>query len=457
MWTALLPIGRFLSDRALEFGKRMFLETLKLLVHAGEDALMTTCQLPVEKVTVSQLRRGQITFPAMANLVFQGGTLQSVRLGSDSQLCRHLSELPQDHKLRSGIEQLAGRFLSQALEEMESRFPRGHIDDLEIGPRTIFTRGTRSFGIKFQTSLGQLFLLADIPSRLELEHAKGSDLVQGMMSTYLPGDWTGRDSLGGRSEIDSLLVFLRKVEADLYLEIPTEGDHLATRTGLVLEQCTFADQRALRVNLNVEMGAASGLVPGQRLVGYVGLQDRSLEMELTYLGAEQHSVAEGADLPTALFAIPEGVRVSQRRRAFRIDLLSTVPVEIETVDEDSTATVWFGDEELGSGVEGRLVDLSFSGARIIGDHGDFCPAFPEGTRVRCRLFFPEEPQPLQVLGIVRRSSTKLVDRDSYQDELGVEFLVSPEIDRHSLDVIRQYVLKEQRALLSRRVHVTGKV
>jgi hypothetical protein len=435
----------------------MLLESLKLLVHAGEDALMTTCRLPVEEVTIAQIRQGQITFPAMGKIVFQGGTLQNVRLGADSILCGHLSELVDDSQHTSGIEQLTKRFMSQALEEMEGRYPRGQIENLDVGPQTVFTRGVRSFGLKFLTSMGQLFLMAELPSRYEFEQAKGSEYLSGMISTYLPGNWAGRDFLSSRSELDSLLVFLRKVEGDVHVTIPVGDDRFESRTGLLLEQCTYADQRALRVNLNLEHGPARLLKVGDTVASFVGVQDRSLEMDLKFLGAEDYTVVGGAVLQTALFALPEKVFVSQRRRAFRIDLFSTVPVELEPIDEDCTSTLWFGDEELFTGVTGNLVDLSFSGARIVGDANELCPNFPEGSRVKCRIFFPDESRPLQVLGLVRRSGSKMVARDTYQDELGIEFLVAPDIDRHSLDIIRQYVLKEQRSLLARRVHVSGSV
>ena len=433
----------------------MLLETLKLLVHAGEDALMTTCGLPVQDVTISQVSQGQITFPGMAKVSFQGGTLQSVRLGGDSMLCGHLAELVDDSQFKSGIENLAGRFMAQAVEEMEGRYPRGQMEDLEVGPRTVYTRGLRSFGLKFRTSIGQLFILAEVPSRLELEQSKGREFLGSMISTYLPRDWMSRELLTTKSVVDSFLVFLRKVEGDVHIEVPIDEGLVETRAGLLLEQTSFEDKRALRVNLNLAHGASSLVEVGATVSCFVGMPDRSLEMDLEYLGAEDYPVTGGAHLQTALFALPDQLRITQRRRAFRIDLLSSVPVEVETIDEDFTTTLWFGDEELGTGVTGRLIDLSFSGARISGENNELCSIFPEGTRIRCRLFFPDEPKPLQILGVVRRASSKLVDRDSYKDELGVEFLISPDIDRNSMDIIRQYVLKEQRSLLARRVHVPG--
>jgi len=434
----------------------MFLGSINLLVNAGKEALLSACHLSVKQVTISQVRRGQVTFPALAHVEFQGGTLQSAHLGGDALFCGHLAELVDDVENQSGIEKLASSFLAQAVEEMPGRHPRGVVTGMNVGPRAVYTRGYRSFGIKFVTDLGQMFVLVEVPSMLELELAKGSDFLSGMESTYLPRNWLSRQEMTTSSEVDSFLVFLHKVEGDVNLEFPLESGQVDTRSGLLLEQCTWEGQRALRINQNLGHGPITELNPGDIVPSFVGLSDRSLEMDLQFLGTEDYELPSGAHLQTALFAPPPLIRVAQRRRAFRIDLLSTLPVELETVEEDSTSTVWFGDEEIGTGSAGHLVDLSFSGARIIG--GDnLCPAFPENSRVRVRIFFPDTSQPVQVLGIVRRSSTKLVDRDTYQDELGVEFLISPEVDRNSMDAIRQYVLQEQRSQLARRVHVSGSV
>lgn len=434
----------------------MFLENIKLLVKAGTEALLSVCQLSVKQVSVSQVRRGQITFPSMAHVKFQGGTLQGVRLGGDTPFTNHLAQVVDNEDLKTGVEKLTQIFLDDAVKAMPGRFPRGEIADLGLGPRTVYTRGTRSFGIKFVTDLGQMFLLVEVPSMVELEIAKASDFLPGMISTYLPGNWLNRQEISGKAEIDSFLVFVRKVEADVNLEFTGDEEQVDTRNGQLIEQCNFEGKRALRINQNLDHGPIMNLTKGQIVPSFVGVSDRSLEIDLQFLGTEEFDAGGGVSLQTALFAIPENIRVTQRRRAFRIDLLSTVPVEMETIDDECTTTVWFGDEKLGTGTPGQLVDLSFSGARIIGSD-ELCATFPKNSRVRLRLFFPDSIKPLQILGIVRRATSKLVDRETYQDELGIEFVISPDIDRHSMNAIRQYVLQEQRSLLARRVHVSGSV
>jgi hypothetical protein len=433
----------------------MLLENLKLLVKAGTDALMETCGMPVDDVSINQIRQGQITFPGVAKLKFQNGTLESVRLGGDTMLCGHLAEYGPEGEAKPGMEKLAETFLALTLDGMEGRYPRGVIENLDVGPRAVHTRGTRTFGVKFRTPIGQLFVLAEVPSRLEYEQAKGSEYLGGMLSTYLPTSWSSRETIDSTGVIDSFLVLLRKVEGDINVEMGQEGGVCEERNGILIEQCSYGKQRALRVNLNLEHGPASLLNVGDKVCVFVGIADRAVEMDLEYLGAEAYPVAGGGTLDTALFSLPSELRVGQRRRAFRIDLQNSLPVEVEAVDVNADVSVWFANSKGSSGSSGQMIDLSFSGARIIGNPGEFVGEFPKGAMVRCRVFFPDEPAPVSVLGMVRRRDTKLVDRQTYQDEIGVEFAISPEADRDALEKIRQYVLKEQRSVLARRTQGAG--
>ncbi len=59
------------------------------------------------------------------------------------------------------------------------------------------------------------------------------------------------------------------------------------------------------------------------------------------------------------------------------------------------------------------------------------------------------------MGVIRRSTAGPADRNHWQDEIGIEFLVSANGDRAALDYIRQFVLEVQRMKLAQRLQVTG--
>ena len=51
-------------------------------------------------------------------------------------------------------------------------------------------------------------------------------------------------------------------------------------------------------------------------------------------------------------------------------------------------------------------------------------------------------------------TTVMLDRNRWQDDVGLEFLILDDGDRRVMETIRDYVLAEQRVLLSRRVQLS---
>lgn len=428
----------------------MLLATLKALILAGKETLQESAGLPVVGTAISQVRQGRLTFPALGELQIRSGTLQRVNLGCDQALADHLTRAVPQSRTKVAVEDLAKAFLKNILREMEGRNPRGRVARVGAGTMTLHTRGVRTFGVRLATKSGQLFLLAEIPSRIELENAKGSDFVSGMMATYLPRDWMNRESLANRALVDGLLVLLQKLESDIHLEIPRPQGEAALYSGVVLEQRTLDGLRVLK--LSADLQDAAGLVLGTRVRGTVGLEDRSLDCTLEYLGPAAHPLVGGVSLSAALFTVPETFEIAQRRKAFRIPVSGAVSVDVVLVPDGVSAHEVFQLENP-VGAKGKLADLSFSGARIILDGEDQGATFKDGQRVMCRMVFPDEFEPLDILALVRRTTKNLANRNEWQDELGLEFLVSPDLDRRALDCIRQYVLSEQRSKLAHRILV----
>jgi len=432
----------------------MLLQTLKTMITAGQDALQRTCSLPVTGVNISQVRQGKLTFPALAQYKVVRGVLNRIHLGCDSRLIAHLSNQVGAAGGNAGVEALVANFLDQLLEDMESRNPRGELESLDVGPVTLHTRGVRTFGIRLESDGGQLYMLAEIPSKLELEQAKGSDFLTSMMQTYLPRDWINRETLENRRLIENYLIFLRKVEGDIQVEVPLDDGDCTVHTGVLLEQTTVDGQRMLKICLDLSTARAEPQ-PGDQLQAKVGLMDRSFEFPMTYHGPAEYDVVGGASLGCCLVSAPDTIEIAQRRRSFRIAVSSTVPVEVARPEDDNVTRPWSEWEDTSDFIRGNLADLSFSGARLTGAPGAFAGAFSEGDKVVCRLFFPGEPKPMKLVAVVRRCSTRLRKRDDVQDDLGLEFLITPDVDRSTLEVIRQYVLTEQRVWLSQRVNVAG--
>ena len=433
----------------------MLLESLNALVLAGEYALQTTCGLPVVAHTISLVRQGTLTFPALCELQIKGGPLQRVHLGCDSLMAGQLAGLAEGDAGLSAIESLTNRFLGKLVEGLDARNPRGTIHNLEAGAVNLVSSGLRSFGFRLDTGVGQLYILAEVPSRLELEVARGSEYLAAMERTYLPRDWGSRQGFDSRQAIDNFLVFTRKVECDVYFELP-DVDCCFLHSGVLLDNGTLNGVKGLKFCTDLGEASEAGLQPGDEVRASVGVDERSLQFNLRYLGSGSHPLANGAELPCAFFEPPQGVKIAQRRLAFRIPVVSEIPVEIVAGVGAHESSPW-GDfeEDQGPLVVGTLADLSFSGARIAVNSEAAGGHLEINRRVVCRFAFPDCDDPVSVLAVVRRAASRLIDRNDRRPEIGLEFLISQDTDRSALEQIRQFVLAEQRARLSRRIHVSG--
>lgn len=434
----------------------MLLDSLTALVLAGDDVLQTTCGLSVTDHAISLVRQGSLTFPALGEVHIKGGPLQKIHLGCDSLLCGQLAGLVSGDKHEAGIEVLANRFLQQVISEMEGRNPRGSVQRLDVGPINLVSRGLRSFGIRLETGVGQLFILAEVPSRMELELAKNSEYLTAMEATYLPKDWGTRQSMDSQLAIDNFLVFLRKVEGDVYFEVPGQDDVHYLHNGILLDNGTFEGVRGLKFCTDLAASGDLGLKRGDMVRSEVGIGERSLQFSLRYLGESSHPLVNGAELPCAFFELPEKITISQRRLAFRIPVQTDIAVDIYCGDGANNASPWSDSEQVTAPLfSGTLADLSFGGARIVADEISEGACLDINRQVVCDIHFPEMGEPLTLVGVVRRNSSRLIDRNERQHEVGLEFVLVGEEDRASLEYIRQFVLSEQRSRLAKRIHVGG--
>jgi c-di-GMP-binding flagellar brake protein YcgR len=433
----------------------MIPETIDALIRAGADALQTTCGLTVTAAHVSLVQQGSLTFPSLGELRIRNGALQKVNLGCDTVLVGQLADRNGAAGRRSGIEVLAARVLSNLIEEMEGRRPRGTVENLAVAPITLFTRGRRTFGIRLETHAGRLFMMAEIPSKIELEAAKNSDFISGMIGTYMPRDWVTRERLQSGGVIDNFLVFVRKVEADLYLEAPDSCDEVGMHGAILLGAGTMDGCRALKLCVDLADTDLTTPSRGDTFRATVGLEDRSFSFDLSYLGEADQPLTAGARLPCAWFAVPDNIAISQRRRSFRLPPPEFVMAELECVAGVCLDSPWGDREQTRPRSNGQVKDLSFDGARIVLPQSADDPALELGNRVRCHLHLPGEEQPLVISALIRRVTLSLADRNEWQRDVGLEFQVTGSADRAAANRIREFVLDIQRLRLARRIDFTG--
>lgn len=432
----------------------MLLETLKALTNAGRDALQTACNLAVTAESVSQLEQGGLTFPALGDLVVTGGSLNRVRLGGDAGLCRRLGDLDAADGGETGVERLARAFLEHLMEEIPGRRPRGRLAGLAVEPVAVRTRGVRTFGFRFVTGEGQFFLLAEVPSRLEWEQSRGSEFLTAMAESYLPDGWATRNALAGPLGVENFLVFLRKVEADTFLSLPTATEEPRIAAAFLVEQCNHEGERVLKFALKLPDQPQDLPFPGMELEARVGVGERSVEFTTRYVGRTTHPIGGGGRLQCGLFTVPTQLAVVQRRGTFRIPIEEPIPVEL-AVDESAGSSPWRRRRGRERMVLGSLSDLSFGGARVTLDRNEPAGALQQGQQVVCRMHLPGVPGRLEVVGLVRRVDTVRVDAEDPCEEIGLEFPAASQRIHGVLDRVRDFVLAEQRSWLARRIQVAG--
>jgi len=306
----------------------MLLDTLNALSKAGRAALQTVCGLTVNSESVSLLDQGSLTFPALGDLVISGGGLNRVHLGCDSSLCMRLSDQGDRADDGASIERLASSFRWHLLADIAGDRPRGKFENLAVEPVVLRTRGVRTFSFRFVTPAGQLFLLAEVPSRLEWEQAQGSGFLAAMAESYLPDGWATGDALRGPQGVESFLVFLRKVEADVYFNLPDPGGETLTVASFLVEPCTHDGKRALKFGMKLPGLPQDLPFIGADVKGSVGLGDRSVEFHCQYLGRDVKRIGEAGELTCCLLSWPEDLQVVQKRRSFRLPLEEPIAVPL---------------------------------------------------------------------------------------------------------------------------------
>lgn len=425
------------------------LDVLNDLDQAGGRALSDMCLQPVTGRRMTLIRRGGLAFPAMACLRLRGDAMDLVHVGCDSRLSGHLAD--RDSARTEGpcaIEVLAGRIL----ENLAVGVRGGRVELPGGAPAMFHARGVRTFQMTFECEAGRLFLLAEVPSRTEVEEALGSDYLGRMEEMHLPRRWANSDVIDDPADVDHCLEFLTRVEGDFYLEIPADNETATIHTGLLIETCAWEGRQALKFCADLSDPKAGLPEAGSLVRASAGVGDRSLEFTLRYLGPSTMATTAGMELPCAVFGLPGEIEVKQRRKAFRVSVDS--PVTVEMIDHDGNAldSPWSDAQPAAPATTGRLADLSFSGARIVADREDVGVNFALGSRLFCRMHFAERDEDIRMLGVVRRSTAGVADNDRRQEEIGIEFLVSHESDREALEFIRQYVLQVQRARLAKRLN-----
>ena len=156
--------------------------------------------------------------------------------------------------------------------------------------------------------------------------------------------------------------------------------------------------------------------------------------------------------------LPERFNLDQRRRYFRVQPRAELVARLRVLPPEAAADG--GEDPMTrnakksagppkDAVEASVEDLSFSGAGLVIE-GAGPPELERDGLVHLWIDGEELNQSLELTGLVRRLNTTPRGRGRVRTSVGVEFVVRGSADRQSTQAIRQYVMTQQRHLLSSR-------
>ena len=426
----------------------MLRETLRVLVESG-DAALRRAGFASPEVTVRPLRSRQLMFPRLALLSVSNGTVGRVYVGADGDLATGppcADQPPAETAFGALCEDLLGALL----DGMPVPQPTGAVYPLGPQSNTVITRGARTFALCFKSDTGSLYVVGELASRGEIEAAKNSDFETCLVNAHMPRDFRKRDELTASDGVPGAVHCLSELETDIQLEVATDDAEVRVYNGLLWQQTDVEGRQLLQIVTFPPREPASPLLPGDVVTGHCTVGGKTFVFETSYAGPDQIDLLAGIELPCHLFTLPERLVADQRRRSYRIEPRAVVRAELIRQPQR-------GDDSMSSPVTEReidVADISFSGTRLVAPLDELRSWLVPGDCIRCRFIFPEHAQGFEISGEVRRMTTVMFDRDRWQDDVGLEFLILDDDDRRVMETIRDYVLAEQRVLLSRRVQLS---
>jgi c-di-GMP-binding flagellar brake protein YcgR len=292
----------------------------------------------------------------------------------------------------------------------------------------------RNFLFRVAVAEGRLDLVIDLAPRLLGCEWLLDEISQGQRLTVSSRE----ESITDPQVIRRIMNHLAASGADVQVKIQDEGERLELlqATFLARPDQAAADRLSLTCARRTSLESAED-VPDKVTLVFI-LQDKLLQCGCQVLDHSHAWLDDDIALPTLEVGYPAAVTYGQRRGAFRLEpperLLGTV--------------LRLGDSPLAfNPVPMRILDLSFTGARLLLASNTMISGFKGGVPVVCVCELPSGFGQVNLHGVVRRLNLHQEDPARRGASLGIEF-TEPE-DSTALLTIRRYIKDRHAARLSR--------
>ncbi len=389
-----------------------------------------------------QVDHREFRFQAVAAAHFPGGPVRRLLLGCEERLAEHFAEMLPTLEGESSQICAGLAAFSQCVQSnlSSSGLPWAGDQDFLVHDSDQFRvhcDGVRNFLFRVAVAEGRLDLVIDMAPRalgcewLNDEIAKGGRTQVG----------TGEESITDPQVVRRIMGHLAESGADIEVKVPGEGDRFELLQATFLARAFQPDGEKLVLTCarRTSLETAED-IPDKVTLVFI-LQDKLLQCSCPVLGHDHVWLDDDIALPTLEVGFPAEVTYGQRRGAFRLEPPERVLGTVQRVGR--------GDGSLSltpKKVPMRMVDVSFTGAKLHLSSGAIISGFKGGSSVTCRIELPAEFGTVELNCIVRRLHINQDDTGRRGASLGVEF-DEPE-DSEDLAAVRGYIQDRHTSRLS---------
>jgi len=425
----------------------MIRETLTAVYQASTQALQDNIPDCRVRTNITQIREWSFSMPQLARFTVANSPIHQAYLGIAPTLAKAV-DLPT----------LLETFKTGLLTRLPTKRPIASYEILDPNSGAQSLRGIRSFILRQQTSMGNLYLMVDVSSRVEYETLRQASWEEELAQRLMPRDLAKLDVIDQPAAVNRLTTFLGRCEHDLELLVPGDEGHVHSCNAVFLRRTKNDLGEQMVLGLDLDKERRTQVKPGMELEGAFGAAGRVFRFRTKVSGETALKLGDGCDLPCVVFDVPGRFNLDQRRRYYRVQPDNELKVMVECLPEEAAAET--GDDPSSAAprktpavpdhaLPATICDLSFSGGGLTFDTNDIPPVERHGM-VRLWIKKSELGQEVVLTCLVRRLDRTPVGRGRNRTSLGLEFVIRGPLDRQGTQVVRQYVMAQQRHMLAQR-------
>lgn len=416
-------------------------ENLHAVCRAVLNALASAVPGEILACDLVQIDRREFHFQTVAAAHFAAAPVRRLLLGCEERLAQHFAATLRrvdaaaaQNDVQAGLEAfcqiLRGSLMGGALPWAGS--PEFLVHDRD--QIRVQCDGVRNFLFRAAVAEGRLDLVIDLAPRLI-----GCEwLVDAIAQGGRVRVGQQEDSITDPQVVRRIMDHLSESGADVQIKVPGDQDRLE------LLQATFLPRPAGGADDRLTLTCARRTslenaddVPEKVTLVFI-LQDKLLQCGCQVLDHGQCWLDDDISLPTLELDYPSAVTYGQRRGAFRLEPPERLHGTVVRAGEGAMSF---------KPVPVRVLDISFTGARLLLASNTMLSSFKGGADVVCTIELPGTFGTVTLQGVVRRLNLQHDDKGQRGVFLGLEF-GEPE-DSPSLAIVRRYIKDRHAARLSK--------